>query len=389
MAGRIRVAPRTARPTTTTEAKTKSQPKDKPASKPKKSETSNREKRTCIICGSSHVYRLELAFYNTPYAPASENNNAYSRICKNCVEKMYQDILTKTDNVYLAVETCCHYLDVPYVPAFAKITELNKNRRPMSEYVNTLLTSQAYEGLTYADSIADRYTPDGEQKIATPREKDWDKDSVQNMNYIKNIVGYDPFDDETYSDADRKFLYNTMSGYCPDSTIANDSHKLNSIINIVRQLLQVNKVTNEINRQLSLPVEEQTDIKNLADMQKTFFQSIDRMAEKNSISQAKSSRGANTLTARMQMLQNDGFRNIEVNMFDIKQAKQLQALADMSAKAMINAIELEDNDYSEIIAEQRDMVVRLNRENEELKEQVRILTNEKEAGIYKDVRNSE
>lgn len=338
---------------------------------------------TCTVCGSSTRVPGR-SFYATSFAKNNAQNSGFSLICKNCIKEFYAQYFAETGNAYTALQICCHYLDIPYIQQAAEKCLKGKSAVfPIPMYMKELLLP-AYRKLSYADSIIETAYAMTPAETNEEKEKSWDKESLQNMSYIKNIVGYDPFDDSSLTAEDRKFLFNTMAGYCPDSSIANDSHKLNSIIVIVKHLLQANKVTELINRELAKPLNKQQDIDKLANIQKTFHQTIDRMAEKNNISKSKDTNQSSTLTGRMQMLMQDEFRDIEVNMYDIEQSEQLLKLEKMSMEAVKEAIHLEDNDYSDIINEQREIIDRLNKENKGLAEKVRVLTNQLNAGSFKE-----
>lgn len=342
---------------------------------------------TCILCGNS-TKRPKEQFYTTKNTELTKSNEGFARICKKCVNKLYNEYKLQFDSAVIAVLICCHYLDIPYIERLAQKVATTKNMAsPMGDYMKGIAAS-CYQDLTFADYLVDvaEYTVDltsANQK----QEKKWDKESLQNMAYVKNIVGYDPFQDVSLTTDDRKFLFNTMAGYCPDSSVANDSHKLNTILNIVKQLLQLEKINKSINFELTQPQSQQRDVVSLVNIQKTLQSSIDRMAKDNDISKANAAKGSNTLTGRMKLLSDEGFRESEVNMFNIEQSAQMQKLADISARAMINAISLEDNDYSLIITEQRDELTKLYGKNKELEEKVRLLTNEVNSKRRKGVDN--
>ena len=332
---------------------------------------------TCILCGKS-TKRPTDQFYKTKDTQLTKLNNGYAHVCKTCINEIYNKYREQFDSAIIAVQICCHYLDIPYIDRLAhRVAETKTDTFPLTTYIQGL-SAAAYRDMTFADYVIDvaEYTTDLTTSSHDDREKKWDSDSMKNMAYVKNIVGYDPFLDVSLSSEDRKFLFNAMAGYCPDSNIANDSHKLNCIINIVKLLLQSDKVGKNINFELTQPINQQKNVEKLVNMQKTIQSSIDRIAKDNDISKSSSAKGSNTLTAKMKLLSDEGFRESEVNMFNVEQSKQIQLLADMSNQAVIKAINMEDNDYSMIITEQRDDLTKLHAQNKELQEQVRLLTNE-------------
>lgn len=51
-----------------------------------------------------------------------------------------------------------------------------------------------------------------------------------NMKYVISTIGYDPYEDVGLSDADRKYCYNILSGYCDTDGISEDGHKMQGVI---------------------------------------------------------------------------------------------------------------------------------------------------------------
>lgn len=333
---------------------------------------------TCVLCGNS-TKRPGDQFYRTKDTILTEQNNGYAHICKTCINDIYKKYYEEFDSPVIAVQICCHYLDIPYVDRLAhRVVEQRNNTSPLTTYMQGL-TASVYRNASFIDYIIDvaEYTTDlTTTSHDASKDKKWDQDSLKNMAYVKNIAGYDPFRDVNLSSEDRKFLFNTMAGYCPDSSVANDSHKFNCIINIVKLLLQSDKIGRNINFELTQPISQQKNVDKLINMQKVIQSSIDRIAKENDISRSTAAKGSNTLTMRMKQLNDEGFRESEVNMFNVEQSKQMQLLADISAQAVLKAINMEDNDYSMIISEQRDELTKLYADNKALQEQVRTLTNE-------------
>lgn len=312
-------------------------------------------------------------------------NGGYVPLCKSCMQELYTKAFDVAGDVELAIQICCHYLDWPFNPAIANKAKDARISYPLQEYNNRILHSRD-KGKDFGETIVFRIKNEDKDAIAqrAADEKKWDRDSRVNMSYVKKIVGYDPFADDSLTSEDRKYLFNTMAGYCPDDSITEDSHRLQSILNIVSLQLQAHKVGEQINREFAKsPINAQA-IDSFTKVQKDLYQSINSMAKENgvSVSSAGASKPVNTLTERMKMLKEQKFEDIEVNMFNIEQSKCFQKIAEISMHAAIKELQLEDNDYSDMLAEQTELVAKLTNERDTLAEELRLLKNQKILNQY-------
>ena len=308
-------------------------------------------------------------------------NGGYVPICKSCMQELYTYAFDVSGgDVELAIQICCHYLDWPFNPVIANKAKEAKISYPLQEYSNRIVHSRDKDkdfGQTLVFRIKNEDKVAADERAAA--EKKWDTASLKNMAYVKKIVGYDPFDDTSLTSEDRMYLFNTMAGYCPDDSIIDDSHRLQSILNIVNLQLQAHKVGEQISREFAKsPISPHT-IDSFTKIQKDLFQSINSMAKENGVSasSAGAAKPVNTLTERMKVLKEQGFDAIEVNMFNIEQSKCFQKIADISLHSMIKELRLEDNDYSEMQAEQLELITKLTNERDKLAEELRLLKNEK------------
>lgn len=98
----------------------------------------------------------------------------------------------------------------------------------------------------------------------------------------------------------------------------------------------------------------------------------------NNISSAYSKNtkvGENTLTKKMKKLLDDDFEEIRVNLFDIKTSEAMKQVADISNRSIMDQLSLDGNDYTQMLKEQREMIVELTAKTDELKEENRNLKN--------------
>lgn len=200
-----------------------------------------------------------------------------------------------------------------------------------------------------------------------------DKDDVLRM------LGYDPFEYEGIED--KKHLYNDLVNFLDESTLE-DGFKLQAVIEIVKGFNQIDKInqaitniTNDINK-LST---NSGGIKSLIDSKKNILDSLMKLAAENGISvkhNTQKSKGAGTLSGIIKTLQEKGFEEAEVNIFEIETANGIRQVADLSNKSIFNQLQFDENDYTGMIIEQREMIQELDAKVMKLEEENRLLKKE-------------
>ncbi|KAF6627035.1 hypothetical protein H6F38_23150 [Paenibacillus sp. EKM208P] len=117
-------------------------------------------------------------------------------------------------------------------------------------------------------------------------------------------------------------------------------------------------------------------MKSLGDAKDKLLKSVLALAKDNGISENhnnKKSKGAGTLSGIIKELQEKGFEEANVNVFDIDTTEGMRQVADISHKSIINQLQFDENDYAEMISEQREKIVTLENDNSTLKEENRNL----------------
>jgi hypothetical protein len=100
------------------------------------------------------------------------------------------------------------------------------------------------------------------------------------------------------------------------------------------------------------------------------------MAKDNGISENYSnnkSKGAGTLSGMIKELQEKGIYNAEVNVYDIETCDGMKQVADISNKSILEQLILNENDYVEMIKDQRDLIQDFQTKAEKYEEECRIL----------------
>ena len=209
----------------------------------------------------------------------------------------------------------------------------------------------------------------------------WTKKDKQNMKYVISVVGYDPFEDFNLSEYDKKYCFNILAGYCDAEGISEDGHKIQCVIQLTNLYCQCRKIDESINLELSKNDVDETKISKLTSSKSSILSSIATIAKDNNIASnynKNSGQGKNTLSAKMKEIVADGFENMKVNLFDIDTSASMKQIADLSNQSIMEQLTFDANEYTERIKEQREMLIKLQNENESLEEENRILKNKLE-----------
>lgn len=244
----------------------------------------------------------------------------------------------------------------------------NRTKKEKEEILNR------YSHLIY-QCLQNNKAPHKVQTVIKPDEKQiiWSDQDKQNKQYAIEVVGYDPF--EEYPEEGRKFLFNQLSPYLEDDSNADDAYKLSQILQIIKNNYQIDICDKKMS-QLD-PLKDAESIKTLSDIKNKLVQSNDKIAKENEISvknRSNKDAGKSTLTYLMRDLREKDFDKAEADYYDQLRGIGSQWAAGMSMKAIKENGIFDENDKKEVYEMQLDMIATLNKEVDELKEKIRILT---------------
>lgn len=234
------------------------------------------------------------------------------------------------------------------------------------------------------ERIAQKYADITEKKNNTTTSDEesedikWTKKDKQNMKYVISTIGYDPYEDVGLSDADRKYCYNILSGYCDTDGISEDGHKMQGVIEMTMLYCQCKKITEAMNVELAKEDVDDAKVSKLTSSKSSLLSSIATIAKDNNIASnynKNSKQGQSSLASKMKEMAENGYRDIEVNLFDIKTSEAFKQIDQLSNENIANQLTLDNNDYSEIVKEQREELLSATNELEALREENRILKN--------------
>ena len=246
---------------------------------------------------------------------------------------------------------------------------------------------QNYYGATYEDSdmFKERIIYEDEKTVDDvlkgKEHLDTYSSFLKNKSDVVRLLNYDPFEKEAISD--QPFLYSQLLGLLDSSEDANDDMmRTSSAISIVRGFLQQSKIDDAIAKLMAdiknIEVNSAT-IKSLQDSKQKISVIISKMAEDSCISLKHSKnakKGENTWTGKIKKIKDLNLREGEVNGFDIGTCRGMQQVMDMSNASILKQLRLDESEYSDMIAEQREMIVNLRKDADSYKEISRILLRE-------------
>ena len=196
-----------------------------------------------------------------------------------------------------------------------------------------------------------------------------------------DILGFDPFVEEDAGD--KQFLYSTFLSLADNGTNEEGNKmRAQSCVPIVRNFLQVQKIDDKIQDVLSHPKDPIKDIQLISkysDAKSSLQASIVKLAETNLISEKNNkatSKGQGSWTNKLKKLKDLRFRAAENNRFSIMTCQGMQQVADISAQSILKALKLQDNEYSEMLAEQTQKILALKEDLDFTNEAMRLLLRE-------------
>lgn len=357
------------------------------AGRPKgsKNSTAIKENIECTCCG-----------VEKPLAEFYKSNSRMNRfrkkmhMCKSCLWDLCKELIEESKDMQVGIYRTCMYIDAPFLetPFASAIDEIcmrdglrldisddiDSQVKVFQKYMKNINSLGQYDQYTYENGE----NIDSKSVIVKKEEKEialntTDRDK-QNENDVISMLGYDPF--ETENKKDRRYLFNRLVDMLDDSVLE-DNLLLMSIIEIVKGFNQIDKINEGISM-YTTDVEKLTknngSIKSLIDTKKNLMTTILKTAEDNGIStkfNTTKSKGSGTLAGIMKRLQDIGLEDAKVNLYDIETAQSMRQIADISHQSIMSQLQLNESDYTDMIAQQKDAIYNMDKELIDTKEELR------------------
>ena len=329
----------------------------------------------CVCCGIDKNQDKDFYKSNSLILKA---NNQRMVVCRQCVVDLYTYLVGKHNDCKIALYFLCRLLDVYFESSLYYSAEQqanNSNSNIAQIYFQKCNSLPQYASKTFSES-----SPlDSDKNInifETEIKLENTEEDKKNKEDVIRIIGHDPFENE--NESDKKYMYNMLINYLDQDTIS-DSFKLPICIEIVKSFNQIDK----INQALALltadvnNIQSQTGgIKTLIEAKEKIYRSILAMAKDNGISvnhNNNKSKGGNTLNGMVKELNEIGLSAAEVNLFDLETCEAMKQIADFSNKSILDQLMFDENDYVDMISQQREMIKKMDDELIKIKEDYRLL----------------
>lgn len=274
---------------------------------------------------------------------------------------------------------------------FEYINDNNPKKRSniWASYIKNIGLPQ-YKTLRWRDgdlftSYKETALKQAQQELGTASTDEIAKGQEINEEYEKNrsdvirLLGYDPFEKE--QEEDKPLLYSQLIGYLDTSGENDDMMRTSSAITIVRGFLQQSKLDDMIAKAMSSPnvSNKSGEIKTYLDSKQKVASTVSQLAEQSCLSlkhNKSASKGENTWTGKIKKLKELNLREAEVNGFDIGTCRGMQQVLEMSDASIMKQLNLDESEWSDIVAEQRQKLIELQNNLDVYKEINRLLLRE-------------
>lgn len=348
-----------------------------------------KEEFLCYCCGET---KKKDSFYisTDPF-----NSVGVNPFCKLCVQKIARNYNERTKQYGEVTKTSlCNALERIDLPYLERVWEASYNevhdptlKQPKtniwSAYAKNIKMHQ-YDGLRWKDGDIfkkDNQTTQVAEVVSENRDVNPEvmDELEKNRKDVIRLIGYDPFEKE--AEDDKPLLYAQLIGYIDMSGDNEDTTRILDSIEIVRGYLQLQKLNDMSAKAFAnlAKTGQSGEIKNYMDTKKKVADVISQLAEQSCISMKhnkNASKGENTFAGKIKKLKELNLREAELNSFDIGTCEGMRQVADISNASIIKQLHLDESDYTEMLAQQRDMIVKLQEQADKKTEEARILLRE-------------
>ena len=322
-------------------------------------------------------------------------------MCKDCVQKIAfnwdenrQEMGTPTKK---SIMDALEYIDRPFLENLWNSSyhewlnpDAKRKRKSIWDTYIKNVSMINYNGMRWRDGdIFHTYIEDAKQIASMEVKQEANIDALsnsqevndefeKNKNSVIRLLGYDPFLSE--KPEDQPLLYSQLIGYLDAGGDGNeDMMRTSSAITIVRGFLQQAKLDDKLAKVMANTSANPTEMKTLLDAKKNLSATISQLAEQSCLSlkhNKNASKGENTWTGKVKKLKDMDLREAEVNGFDIGTCRGMQQALEISDISIMKALALDESEWSEIVADQRKLLVDTQKERDIYKEINRILLRE-------------
>lgn len=320
-------------------------------------------------------------------------------LCKKCMNEYYKKLLElyEGDHKNAMLHLCWDfdfYYDEYLIDKLMiyHFHDGEKNFFPETylKFICDYGTQNPYKGKTFKQQIGFEITKQvlsggydytGKQKELDEQRAKQYEDSMSNDDKLhrSKIIStylYDPF--ENFPDTEKPKLYRSLFMML-DDTIAEDLPRQKAALEIVTAYQTVEQLNNKIQELIKSGDNSKEAADNIAKWSSvcsTKTSIIEKSARENGFSMryaGAAGKGSGTLSGVQKELTEGFDDDIVTNYYDIKTSTSIKHIADISAQSMMEQLELNENDYTSMIKEQRQLIQQLQSENDKLNEELRLI----------------
>jgi len=331
----------------------------------------------CTCCGDEKV--IERNYYKSNSMIYKGLPDGRIGVCKECILSIYDYYLKKNENARLATYLTCRKLDIVYIENVytAALNESTNKGTPLfGIYVKNINSLNQYSNFTFDESDDFYHKAELKENLNEKSSEPINLNDKRNEEDVLRILGYDPFESENPDD--KKYLYNRLIDFLDESTLE-DSFKLPTVIEIVKSFNQIDKINSAlavITSDIKAVANNVGGVKSLMDAKDKMLRAVLALAKDNGISvnhNNNKSKGAGTLSGIIKQLQEKGFTESDINLFDIETIGGIKQVAEISNESILKQLMFDENDYTEMIKEQRTLIEEFRSKCEKLEEELRLL----------------
>lgn len=357
----------------------------------KKAMTTTKEPIPEYVCPHCGKTKKKTEFYVST-DPAVSIGVAFP--CKSCSENIARRYDPRTgdysDMTESSLKSALMYLDKPFIrklweSAYNEVhnEDLKQPKKNMwTSYIKNVTSLKQYREMRWKEGDFDDVKVEASQAVST-EERDVNPEVLSELEKnrldVIRLIGYDPFEKE--AEDDKPLLYAQLIGYIDGDGNNDDMTRILDCIEIVRGYLQMHKINDMSAKAFAnlAKTGQSGEIKNYMDTKKKLADVISQLAEQSCISQKhnkNSKKGENTWTGKIKMLKDLNLREAENNGFDIGTCRGMQQVLEISDASIMKQLALDESEWSDMVAEQREKIVSLQSERDIYKEINRILLRE-------------
>lgn len=341
----------------------------------------------CVRCGMK-TSNPRGKFYSSSRTTVYNGNSHYVHVCAKCCDDYFDEQKNRYQDERIALILTCNMMHIYFsektyyachssgeVRIGGYIAKLNiardRSTSPETFLIDVLRVNDAIHDDTY---------------LREDREAKWTSGDHKNRSFVLQALGYDCFNDHSYTEENRKFLFNTLADYLTDDVLE-DQHKTQSCIALVKSMLHLEQIDNAINAEMRKSRPDYDAIKQYSQIKDSIVANISKIAKDNgiaAISSGRNNRSNSTLSFIMKEMADNNYEDIKVNVVEAKRSAAYQLIAEQNAKALQRELGFTGDEFASMVAEQSSTIRELHATIEKLEEELRLLRIRKKRTILND-----